>query len=98
MPRRGWRSCRLKSATTRPFCSSYAFFASAEASGSPESRVRNQFNKRLESFVPYYSQPFHTGGFLRKTYSSLVSKLLTKKSAKQETRVFSCIAFCRMEK
>jgi hypothetical protein len=39
-----------------------------------------------------------TSEFERKLYSSLVLKILTEKSAKQETRVYSCVELCRMEK
>jgi hypothetical protein len=46
----------------------------------------HQFNERLESFLHAIHSPFYwsTDGFQRKPYSSLVLKILTKKSAKQE--------------
>jgi hypothetical protein len=37
----------------------------------------HQFNKRLETFAPYYSQ-YCTSGFERKTHSSPVLKILLK--------------------
>jgi hypothetical protein len=40
--------------------------------------------KRLESFAPYQFAVPSTGGFVRKPYSSLVLKLRTKNSAKNE--------------
>jgi hypothetical protein len=45
----------------------------------------HQFNKRLESFDPCYSQSLLLADFnFKKTFSSLVLKMLPKKPAKQE--------------
>jgi hypothetical protein len=46
--------------------------------------IGRQFDKRLESFAPYYSQALLLAELKRKPYSSLVLKIPTKKSAKQE--------------
>jgi hypothetical protein len=44
----------------------------------------HKFNKRLESFAPCHLQSLLLADFKRKPFSSLVLKLLTKKSGKQE--------------
>jgi hypothetical protein len=43
----------------------------------------HQFNKRLEYFAPCYSQSLLMAGF-NAPYTSLASKILTKKPGKQE--------------
>jgi hypothetical protein len=55
----------------------------------------HQFDKRLESFAPCYSQVPSTGGFYRKPFSSLILKIYPKKSAKQENLSLFMNAFCR---
>jgi hypothetical protein len=49
----------------------------------------HQFNKRLESFAPCYSQSLLLADFKRKPYSPLVLKILTKKI--RETRKLESI-------
>jgi hypothetical protein len=57
----------------------------------------HQFNKRLESFAPCYSQSFILADFKEnQLYSGLINP--SKKSAKQENSSIFIIAFCRMEK
>jgi hypothetical protein len=41
----------------------------------------HQFDKRLESFASWYSQPLLLADF-KETYSTLILKMHTKKSAK----------------
>jgi|688.fasta_scaffold422908_1 hypothetical protein len=53
----------------------------------------HQFNTRLEAFAPLQS----TGGFSRKSYSSLVWKSLQKNPRNKKTRFYSWTAFCRTE-
>jgi hypothetical protein len=42
------------------------------------------FDKRLESYASCYSQPYYSGGFLKKTRLYSGFKTTNKKSAKQE--------------
>jgi hypothetical protein len=46
--------------------------------------LRHQFNKRLESFAPCYSQSLLLADFYKKPYSTLVLIIITKKSANSE--------------
>jgi hypothetical protein len=48
-----------------------------------------QINKRLESFAPCYSQSPLLADFKENHILLCFEKILTKKSAEQETRVFS---------